>query len=349
MTATDTSLLDSLTTAILRVSGDLRLAYLNAAARELLALGGAGLLGEPLPRLLPQAESLHAAALGSLTRQQGATLRELGIPLGAGGSPVVTVDCVLTPLESGELLLELAPLDRHLLISREAALLAEQQIRRRLAQTLAHEIKNPLGGLRGAAQLLTRELPDPALAEYTGIIVREADRLRALVDNLLGPGHAPHYQPTNIHAVLEHVRQLAEAETNRVLRRDYDPSVPDIPADAGQLIQVFLNLVQNALQAGADQITLRTRVLRQYTLGATRHRLVLCTEIQDNGPGIPAALQASLFFPMVSGRVGGTGLGLSVAQDIVVRHGGLIEYDSRPEQTVFRVVLPGKREENSHD
>jgi len=342
-------LLDSLTTAVLQVDANLRLNSLNSAARELLALSGAGPLGEPLPRLLPRADALHAAALASLARQQGTTLRELVIPLGADGATTVTADCTFTPLEAGGLLLEIVALDRHLLISREAALLAEQQIRRRLAQTLAHEIKNPLGGLRGAAQLLTRELPDPALAEYTGIIVREADRLRALVDSLLGSAQLPRFQPTNIHAVLEHVRQLVETDAGRALQCDYDPSVPEIPADADQLIQVFLNLAQNAIQAGAGRVVLRTRVLRQYTLGAVRHRLALCAEVQDNGPGIPAALQASLFFPMVSGRAGGTGLGLSVAQDIVVRHGGLIEYDSRPGHTVFRVVLPGQREENAHD
>lgn len=342
-------LLDNLTTAVLQVDPTLRLVCLNTSARELLGLGGAAVLGEALPRLLPRAESLHAATLGSLARQQGATLRELLIPLGGEGDTAVTADCTFSPLDADGLLLEIVPLDRHLLISREAALLAEQQTRRRLAQTLAHEIKNPLGGLRGAAQLLARELPDPALAEYTGIIVREADRLRALVDSLLGPAQRPHFQLTNIHTVLEHVRQLTESATGHALQRDYDPSVPEIPADADQLIQVFLNLVQNAVQAGAAQVLLRTRVLRQYTIGGIRHRLVLCTEVQDNGPGIPDPLRASLFFPMVSGRTGGTGLGLSVAQDIVVRHGGLIEYDSRPGHTVFRVVLPGRREESGHE
>ena len=341
-------LLDSLTTAVLQVDANLRLNSLNSAARELLALSGAGPLGEPLPRLLPRADALHAAALASLARQQGTTLRELVIPLGADGATTVTADCTFTPLEAGGLLLEIVALDRHLLISREAALLAEQQIRRRLAQTLAHEIKNPLGGIRGAAQLLARELPDSNLQEYTNIIIDEADRLRNLVDRMLGPNQLPQYKQLNIHEALERVAAIIHAESNDAIKilRDYDPSIPDMMGDKELLIQAFLNIVRNAMQALLEAgmsdgvIRLRTRIQRQFTIGRRHHPLVCRVDILDNGPGIPQDMIENIFYPMISGRAEGTGLGLTISQHLIHQHHGLIECQSETGQTRFTLYLP---------
>jgi two-component system nitrogen regulation sensor histidine kinase GlnL len=221
----------------------------------------------------------------------------------------------------------------------------QHQAARALVRGLAHEIKNPLGGLRGAAQLLERELPDPALAEYTRVIIDEADRLQALVDRLLGPNRVPSYRRVNIHQVLERVRALVKAEAGQqlLIERDYDPSIPDLYGDADQLIQAVLNITRNAARAlgtSGGKIILRSRVLRQLTLGSHRHRLVAQIEIEDDGPGIPEDLRHKIFYPMLSASAGGQGIGLSIAQSLVSQHGGLIELRSRPGQTVFTVFLP---------
>ena len=266
---------------------------------------------------------------------------------------IVTVDCTAAPLldrdPPTELVLELRQVDWRLRISREEHMLAQHHTSRALLRNLAHEIKNPLGGLRGAAQLLERELPDPALREYTGIIIGEADRLRNLVDRMLGPHQPPVHGEVSIHEILERVRGLVEAEVAAGIRieRDYDPSIPLLWGDADQLLQAVLNVVRNAVQAlgvkGA--ITLRTRVQRQYTIGVKRHKLVARLDVVDDGPGIPPAQQEQIFYPTISGRPDGTGLGLSIAQNIVAQHGGLIECVSRPGETVFTLLLPlGKTE-----
>jgi two-component system nitrogen regulation sensor histidine kinase GlnL len=228
--------------------------------------------------------------------------------------------------------------------------LSQHQAAQALIRGLAHEIKNPLGGLRGAAQLLERELPDAALREYTRIIIDEADRLQSLMNRMIGPHLMPRRTQVNIHDVLEHVRGLILAEHPRgpSVRRDYDPSIPDFIADQDRLIQAFLNLARNAAAAtGADgRIELKTRVLRQFTIGNRLHRLVLQAQVRDDGPGIPDEIRDRIFFPMVSGHPGGTGLGLSIAQELINQHGGLIEYESRPGDTAFFVYLPL---EPSHD
>jgi two-component system nitrogen regulation sensor histidine kinase GlnL len=218
-----------------------------------------------------------------------------------------------------------------------------------LVRGMAHEIKNPLGGIRGAAQLLARELPDEGLKDYTNVIIAEADRLRNLVDRMLGSNKLPMLAMTNIHEVLERVCSLVEAETQGgiTLVRDYDPSLPDVLIDREQMIQAVLNIVRNAMQAISAQnelrlgrITLRSRAMRQFTIGHIRHRLVAQIEIIDNGPGIPPELQDTLFYPMVSGRPDGTGLGLAITQNIISQHQGLIECDSHPGHTTFSIFLP---------
>jgi len=264
----------------------------------------------------------------------------------------LTVDYAVTPILSNGatlLLLEVHPRDRLLRITKEEAQLSKQETSKMLVRGLAHEIKNPLGGIRGAAQLLARELPDEHLKDYTNVIIEEADRLRNLVDRMLGSNKLPSLAMTNVHEVLERVCQLVEAESQGciTLVRDYDPSIPDVLIDREQMIQAVLNIVRNAMQAISSQnelrlgrISLRTRALRQFTIGHVRHRLVTKVEIIDNGPGIPAELQETIFFPMVSGRPDGTGLGLAITQNIISQHQGLIECESHPGHTTFSIFLP---------
>ena len=219
-----------------------------------------------------------------------------------------------------------------------------QKIAANLARTLAHEVKNPLGGIRGAAQLLARELESPTLREYTDVIMEEVDRLRALVDRLLGPRERLHPRLMNIHEVLERVKQLIEVESEGAVSvvRNYDPSLPEFNADPDQITQIILNISRNAVQAlqGQGGITFKTRAKRQYTLGGQRHKLVCAVDIIDPGPGIPPDILPQLFLPMVSSRAKGAGLGLAIAQMIANRHGGLIQCQSEPGNTCFTLLLP---------
>jgi two-component system nitrogen regulation sensor histidine kinase GlnL len=234
--------------------------------------------------------------------------------------------------------------DRQLRIVREKQLLNQQQAIHEMVRGIAHEIKNPLGGLRGAAQLLESELPDPALKEYTQIIIAEADRLKQLVNNMLGPRRLPNVEAVNIHEVLEHVRHLVSSDSSNQVNfiLDYDPSIPVVMIDRGQLIQVCLNIVNNAIRAThyKGTVWLRTRVLRQFTIRQQRHRLVLRVDIGDDGDGIPEHLRDKLFLPMVSGYADGTGLGLSIAQSIMRQYGGVIHHESEPNRTWFSVLIP---------
>jgi two-component system nitrogen regulation sensor histidine kinase GlnL len=246
------------------------------------------------------------------------------------------------------LLVELMQVDRLMRLARDENMLERQAANRAVMRGLAHEIKNPLGGLRGAAQLLERELPDPALKEYTRIIIHEADRLRNLVDRMMGPHKPLNKRPVNIHEILEHVRKLVlvEVPAGLTLEREYDPSLPDLLGEPEQLIQAVLNIVRNSAEAIQHKgvIRLRTAIERNFTIGQKRHRLVLRADIVDNGPGIPEEIREHIFYPMVTAKPGGTGLGLSIAQDIVTKHGGLIECDSRLGQTVFSIFLPLENE-----
>ena len=258
------------------------------------------------------------------------------------------VDCRVSAMErAGDdryLLVEMTDVTRRSRISRENALIVQHGAGRQMLRQLAHEIKNPLGGLRGAAQLLARQLPDENLREYTSVIISEADRLAALVDTLLGPGGPPDKRPVNVHELLEYVLKLVEPGEARGLRirRDYDPGLPLIDLDRDQMVQAFLNLVRNAATAldGQGEIVVRSRATTNFTIGEVRHRAIASIEIEDDGPGIPPELKESVFFPLVTGRPDGTGLGLPVAQDLVSRHGGLIEFESRPGKTVFCVRIP---------
>ncbi|MFZ5619407.1 MAG: nitrogen regulation protein NR(II) [Pseudomonadota bacterium] len=355
-------ILEGLSTAVLVFDGELRLDYLNPAAEMLLAVSARQAEGHRLGDVIPGAGELAQRLDLALRGEQPFTERELHLHTPAGQE--IIVDCAVTPLidpqggslsgslsgsPSGswgrpQILVELVQVDRHLRIAREESLLEQHHAARQLVRGLAHEIKNPLGGLRGAAQLLERELEDEDLKEYTRIIIGEADRLRSLVNRMLGPNQLPQRRRCNIHQVVEHVRNLVEAEGNPglVLVRDYDPSIPDFQADPEQLIQAVLNIVRNAVQAlaGEGRIVLRTRTQRQVTIGPRRHKLVVRVDIIDDGPGVPPELQETLFYPMVTGHADGAGLGLSIAQSLVNRHGGIIECSSRPGHTEFTILLP---------
>ena len=299
-------------------------------------------------QLVLQPEDWLQSLEQALARNSPLTRR--GMPLVLSTGQDIHVDLIVNPVAddgSGlRLIVELQTVDRLLRISREEGITHAQETTRTVIRGLAHEIKNPLGGVRGAAQLLAKELPDERLREYTQIIIREADRLRDLVDRLLGSHHQLALAQLNIHEILEHVRNLIGAESgNRVTTiRDYDPSIPELPGDRSQLIQAVLNVMRNALQAARRpedcKITLRTRSQRQFTIGAVRHRLVCRIDISDNGPGIPPELLHAIFVPMVTGRAEGTGLGLSIAQSVINRHGGLIECESEPGATSFTIYLP---------
>jgi two-component system nitrogen regulation sensor histidine kinase GlnL len=264
------------------------------------------------------------------------------------------LSCTVTPIElaasatgNGEMLIEFRHIDKQLKIAREERLLDEGQATRELIRNLAHEIKNPLGGIRGAAQLLDRELERPGLHEYTQVIMKEADRLQSLMDRLLTPHRLPQPGQLSPHEVLERVRSLVQAEFPKgiAVRRDYDVSLPRIRGDREQLIQAVLNIARNAAQAiagsGRDgEILFRTRVMRQVTLARRRYRHAAQLEITDNGPGIPAELQERVFHPLVSGRAGGSGLGLTLAQAFINQHNGIVWFDSVPGNTTFTILLP---------
>ena len=232
-------------------------------------------------------------------------------------------------------------------INRDHTLLSQHDAGRMMARQLAHEIKNPLGGLRGAAQLMARQSDSAALKAYTDVIIAEADRLATLVDSLLGPGEEPRKDPTNIHEVLEHVVNLVSAEQGQQIHwsRDYDPSIPLLELDRGQVVQAVLNLLSNATAAAtSDQevghIRLRTRAVTNETIGEIRHRVVALVQIEDDGPGIDPEIRESIFYPLVTGKPGGTGIGVPLSQELINRHGGLIEFASKPGRTVFEIRLP---------
>jgi len=347
------SILDGLTTAIITLDSALRVTYLNSATETLFSVSRRHAQGQTLtiaiPHLLEQGMRLRRAIeTGTGFIERELKLRRPGDDI---GHELLTVDLTVTPAQfSGPgLVLELLPLDRHLRISRDEQLLAQHRASRELIRGLAHEIKNPLGGIRGAAQLLEREFPDSEHLEYTRVIIREADRLQNLVNRLLGPNRLPQKEMVNVHEVLEHVRQLIEAEGSGSFNvmRDYDPSIPEIRADREQLIQASLNIARNAMQAlsgvmqpGSPQITLRTRMRRQFTIAGVRHRLAVQIDIEDNGSGVAPTMIEKIFYPMVTTRAEGTGLGLPIAQYLINTHGGLIECQSRPGTTVFSIFLP---------
>ena len=345
-----TELLDALVTSVFLLDHELRVSYLNASAQDLLGMGANQALGRHVSELARGTDALMPLFERARQHGEGVVQRELAWP-GPGGIDRI-LNCTVTRVAlahgSTALLLEIEDITQHRRLIRESALLAQLGGSRLMIRQLAHEIKNPLGGLRGAAQLLERELLDPALREYTRVIISEADRLAHLLDSMLGPGRPPSKQVINVHELLERVYHLlrSEAPESIAIERDYDPSLPPLAVDPNHIIQAMLNLGRNSIQSLKDaggnspRLILRSRVDANGRIGAHRHRLVASIQFEDNGPGVPPEIRDTIFYPLVSGRSEGTGLGLGIAQDLVSRHGGLIEFDSAPGRTIFVIALP---------
>ncbi len=342
-------LLDEQNTAIVILNEDYSVHYLNPAAEIHLACSHHQACGQNFLDLVGHHPATKIALEDSFNEDHSYSLREVRWKLFPGKT--ATADITASPLQIGEhtgILLEIWPLDRKLRIGNEKQRVAIQDAAQAMTRGLAHEIKNPLGGIRGAAQLLTHQSDDPTIKEISDVIVAEADRLRALVERLNTPHKAQAAKDLNIHIVLERVATLISAEVgdNIELIRDYDPSIPDFPLHEDPLIQAILNLARNAMQSLQEchsknpKIILRTRIMNSFTIGDVQHPIVCHISVEDNGPGIPDAILDSLFLPMVSGRPQGTGLGLSITQSIVHQHGGLLEFDNSPDGACFDIYLP---------
>jgi two-component system nitrogen regulation sensor histidine kinase GlnL len=343
--------LEHLATAVILLDQDRNVVYANPGAEVVFALSARQITGLNISQVFPDCEILHAALENAVNNHSPFREHEFVITTLRQNSLAVT--CTVTPVyeEPACLVLEFQQMDQQLRIAREERMLIQQQANAELLRNLAHEIRNPLGGLRGAAQLLEHELPQVSLREYTQVIIKEADRLQSLMDRLLVPHRVPKYEPTNIHEVLERVRSLllAESPKGMIVKRDYDTSLPELIGDREKLIQAVLNIARNAVQAmqshpspdGAPaEIVLRTRAERQVTLAKKRYRVAIKLQIIDNGPGIPQEIRDRIFYPLVSGREGGSGLGLTLAQTFITQHHGMIECESRAGYTCFTILLP---------
>lgn len=341
------SLLDSLSTAIILLDNSLLLRHMNPAAEILISISGERYQGEHVSLIFHESADTLGELEHAVENNNHYTKRHALWRLVNGES--ITVDYTVTPFTDHQgLVIEIQPIDRLLRISHEEMMASSQETTRTLIRGMAHEIKNPLGGIRGAAQLLARELDGRGLEEYTDIIIDESDRLRTLVDRMLGPNQLPQLKSLNIHEVLERVSTVIRAESEGAIQviRDYDPSIPNIFGDKEQLIQAVLNIARNAMQALIENstptgtLTFTSRIRRQLTIGRIHHPLVICIEIVDNGPGIPQDMIESMFYPMISGRAEGTGLGLTISQHLIHQHHGLIECKSLPGETRFSLYLP---------
>ena len=341
--------LDLLATLVLVVQADDRVLFANASFEDVMGLSRRSLHGANAAELFVDAQAMRQAIAGA--RRHDFSALRFDDQLRRQGAEPYAVHVVVASTESPEeVVVELLPQETQTRQDREERQMEQALANKELIRNLAHEIKNPLGGIRGAAQLLQLELDSRDLTEYTQVIIREADRLQTLVDRLLAPHRRPHVVgDVNIHEVCERVRALILAEFPRGLKvvRDYDISIPEFRGDREQLIQAVLNISHNAAQAlqeriaqGDAQITFRSRILRQVTFGKQRYRLALELHVMDNGPGVPDSIKDRIFFPLISGREGGSGLGLTLAQTFVQQHHGMIECDSEPGRTDFKILIP---------
>ncbi|TAH13129.1 MAG: PAS domain-containing sensor histidine kinase [Curvibacter sp.] len=340
---------DLLATLVAVVHVDARVLFSNAALEDALGTSRRTLLGSSFADLFTEPASLQSALEGA-SENAFAALRYDAWLKRAAHEPMPVHVIVTRTEQSDDIIIEMVPQEQQTRQDREERLAEQAQTNKELIRNLAHEIKNPLGGIRGAAQLLEMEMESPELNEYTQVIIHEADRLQSLVDRLLAPHRRPHLVgDVNIHEVCERVRSLILAEFPKGLRvvRDYDTSIPEFRGDREQLIQTVLNIAHNACQAlieriaaGDGCVTFKTRVTRQTTFGKQRYRLALELHVIDNGPGVPDSIRDRIFYPLVSGREGGSGLGLTLAQTFVQQHHGLIEVDSVPGRTDFKILIP---------
>jgi two-component system nitrogen regulation sensor histidine kinase GlnL len=341
---------DLLATPVAVLQGHGRVRFVNAALEDALGMSRRTLFDTHLPDYFLDPQPLITALVGAQSNEFAALRYEAQMRRVHHEDPLPVHVIVAPSDQDGEVIVELLPVEQQTRQEREERLLEQAQANKELIRNLAHEIKNPLGGIRGSAQLLEMELDSKELTEYTQVIIHEADRLQTLVDRLLAPHRRPHVVgDVNIHEVCERVRTLILAEFPRGLKvvRDYDISIPEFRGDREQLIQAVLNIAHNAAQAlheriaqGDGQITLKSRILRQVTFGKQRYRLALELHVVDNGPGVPDAIKDRIFFPLISGREGGSGLGLTLAQTFVQQHHGMIECDSEPGRTDFKILIP---------
>jgi two-component system nitrogen regulation sensor histidine kinase GlnL len=344
--------LELLSSSVILLDDQFAIRYMNSAAENLLAISSKAVAGCRLDGVVDCPGALQTALENASARGWSYTGQSIALKRNDG--LVLHLNCTVNPTYTldARLLVELWPIDQQLKATREERQIADQLASRELIRNLAHEIKNPLGGIRGAAQLLEHELNNPGLREYTQVIIKEADRLQDLMKRLLSPHRPMQPGPVNIHEILERVRSLLNAEFPQTLtvQRDYDTSLPELVGDREQLIQAVLNIARNAAQAikgqsggappGLGQITLRTRAARQVTRVKRRYRLALELQVIDNGPGIADDIRERMFYPLVSGRPGGSGLGLTLAQSFVQQHQGTIDCDSRPGYTCFTIRMP---------
>jgi len=338
--------LELLTTSVLILDEGKSIVYVNPAAENLFEVSRSKLTGQTTRELFGDSPGLESGI--ARAQQTGAAYTEQELELAVPGKGKLHLTCTISPLdqEGAALLVELRHIDQQLKIAREERLNEQQQANRELIRNLAHEIKNPLGGIRGAAQLLEHELERPQLSEYTQVIIGEADRLQSLVNRLLTPHRMPQFRRINVHQVLVRVKGVVQAEFPAIpVGCDFDASLPEFDADAEQLTQAVLNIVRNAAQAqsgttAGPKITLTTRIARYVTLAKKRHPLAVAITVADNGPGVPSEIRERIFFPLVSGREGGSGLGLTIAQTFIAQHGGTIECDSVPGCTQFTILVP---------
>ena len=340
---------DLLATLVAVVGGDGTVLFANAALEDAMGTSRRSIEGSAFPDSFSEPHILRNA-LDSAHSNEFAALRFDALLTRHHNDPLPVHVIVAQTERPGEIIIEMLPLEAQARQDREERLIEQAQANKELIRNLAHEIKNPLGGIRGAAQLLEMEMDSPEMTEYTQVIIREADRLQTLVDRLLAPHRRPHVVgDVNIHEVCERVRSLILAEFPKGLRvvRDYDTSIPEFRGDREQLIQAVLNITHNAalvlaerINEGDAQIVFRTRAVRQVTFGKQRYRLALELHVIDNGPGVPDSIKDRIFFPLISGREGGSGLGLTLAQTFVQQHHGQIECDSVPGRTDFKILIP---------
>lgn len=340
-----TDILDHIKVAVVVVDTSFEVQYLNPAAEDFCCGSDEYFHGRKLQDLFTGDEVSPDTLRRCFGDYEIYTMREATVTVAATGHRSCA-NVAVSPISDSQLLIEIEPLDRILSISKVNEMRSAQVASQQLVRGLAHEIKNPLGGIRGAAQLLQQELSGPDQTQYTDVIISETDRLRSLVDRLLGPNQSPCFTAVNVHEVLEQVLLVTKPDQPPELdiRRFYDPSLPAIHGDYDQLIQATLNIVRNAHDALSEVenpvLTIRTRIEHQYTIGDTRHNMVGHLRITDNGSGVPTAIQNQIFLPLVTGKSQGTGLGLAITQTIVGVHRGLITCESRPGQTSFDIFLP---------
>ena len=339
-------IIEHITTGVLMFDDELNILNINAAAEDLLLMSNRQVAGQQLDTVMPLANDFKDSLRRS--RETGASIAQWALNLPLANQKIVVVDCVITPFrvedDKDYLIVEMMNTYFHKRITKEENLIALSNTSEQLGRALAHEIKNPLGGLRGAAQLLNAELQNDEHKEYTGIIIKEADRLRNLVDKMLAPEKQLEFSTGNIHEILDYVCNILKAETDRRFNivTDYDPSLPELWADRESLVQVFLNIIRNAIQSihEGGEVLLRTRAERKVTIAQVLHKLCIRVDVIDDGPGIPTNLVDKIFYPMITSRAEGTGLGLPIAQSLIQKHGGIIEYNRIEQRTVFTTLIP---------